>query len=460
LVLSWNLGAVVFFLPGHPQLWLVVGFISLAISIVQKTLIHEFRFIHAPSLVAPLLFIAIVVLVTAKGTGGFGLRSLGSSTVGGSRYWVILGGIAGFLAMLGHRIPPRKAGLYVGLFFLGAMATVIGNVVYNFVPQLYYILLLFPANQDFSASANETVTRFTGLGLSFLAICWYLLARYGITGMLSGRRLLRFVLLLAALLISLGSGYRGNVVLICLTLTTLFLLEGVWRTKYAGMFVLGAVLVCVLIVPFATKLPLPIQRSLSVLPIEVSPLARDNAEATSQWRIEMWKSVLPEIPKYFWFGRGLTLDDQALFLEGDLAQSGRNNGYDSFAVASDFHNGPLSLIIPFGIWGVIGWLWFIVASIRALWLNRKYGEEHLQTTNNFIFAMFVAKTVFFFFVYGNFYTDVYQFASLVGLSMCLNYGIRKPVVVKPVYRPIALRRRRPPQLTLAPAAPRLGTAER
>jgi hypothetical protein len=459
LILSWNLGAVVFFLPGSPDLWLVLAFASLAISIVQKTLIHEFRFIHAPSLVAPLLFIAIVVLVTAKYTGGFGLHSLGSSTVGAGRYWKILGGVAGFLAMLGHRIPPRKAGLYVGLFFLAAFATLIGNVVYNFVPQLYYLCLLFPASQDFSeGSGFADVTRFVGLGMSFLAIGWYLLARYGITGMLSGRRLFLFVLLLASLLISLGSGYRGNVVLICLTLTTLFLLEGVWRTKYLGLFALGAILVCVLIVPFATKLPLGIQRSLSVLPIEVSPLARADAEGSSEWRIEMWKSVMPEIPKYFWFGRGLTLDAQEMILENDLSRTGRAAGYESFAVVSDFHNGPLSLIIPFGIWGVIGWLWFVGASFRALWLNRKYGEEHLQRFNNFILALFVAKTVFFFFVFGNFYTDLYQYCALVGFSMCLNYGIRRPVVVKPVYRPIPLRRRRP-HLALAPATPRLRTSE-
>jgi O-antigen ligase len=278
--------------------------------------------------------------------------------------------------------------------------------------------------------------------------------------MLGGRKFLRFGLLLAALLISMGSGYRGSVVLMCLTLTTLFFLEKIWRTKYVGLFVLGVILVCALIVPFATSLPLPIQRSLSVLPIEVSPQARDSADASSQWRIDMWKSVLPEIPKYFWFGRGLTLGAQQLFLEDDLTRTGRVADYSSFEVVSDFHNGPLSVIIPFGIWGVIGWLWFLAASIRALWLNRKYGEGHLQTANNFILAMFLAKTVFFLFVFGNFYTDVYQFCSLVGLSLCLNYGIRKPVVVKPVYRPIVLRRRRPSQLTLAPAAPRLGTAER
>jgi hypothetical protein len=194
------------------------------------------------------------------------------------------------------------------------------------------------------------------------------------------------------------------------------------------------------------------------LPIEVSPLARDSAENSSEWRIEMWKSMLPEIPKYFWFGRGLTLEDQQLNLSGDLSMTGRQSSYESFAVASDFHNGPLSLIIPFGIWAVIGWLWFLWASLRALWLNRKYGEDHLRNANNFLFALFVAKTVFFFFVYGNFYSELAQFCALLGLSMSLNYGIRRPVVVKEVYRPLPLRRRRP-HLTLAPAAPRLGTAE-
>jgi hypothetical protein len=238
----------------------------------------------------------------------------------------------------------------------------------------------------------------------------------------------------------------------CLTLAVLVLLEGVWKSKYVGLFLCCGILVGVLVVPFATRLPLPIQRSLSVLPIEVSPLAREDAEGSSEWRLEMWKSVLPEIPKYFWFGRGLTLESQSLYLEADLTQTGRTSSYESFVVGSDFHNGPLSLIIPFGIWAVIGWVWFIWASLRALWLNRKYGEEHLRTANNFIFAAFVAKTVFFFCVYGNFYTDLAQFCALLGLSMSLNYGIRRPLVMKEVYRPIPLRRRRP-RLTLAPMAP-------
>jgi hypothetical protein len=458
LFLSWNLGAVIFFLPGRPELWLVLGFFSLGLSIVQKTLIREYRFIHAPSLVAPLLFIAIVVFLTAKYTGGFGLQSLGSSTVGGRRYWSIFGAIAGFLAMLGLRIPPHKVALYLGLFFLGSMATLIGNLVYNFVPSLYYLMLLFPAFEDLSNSTAFEVARIEFLGASFLGMCWYLLARYGIIGMLDGRKILRFALLFLALLISLCSGYRGNVVLISVTFTVLFFLERIWKTKYVGIFVIGLILFCALVVPFATKLPLPIQRSLSVLPIEVSPLARDSGEASSEWRIEMWKSVMPEIPKYFWFGRGLTLGAQEMTLQSDLSRTGHAASYESFAVDSDFHNGPLSLIIPFGIWGVIGWLWFIGAGIRALWLNRKYGEEYVRTANNFIFALFLAKTLFFFFVFGNFYSELTQFCALLGLSMCLNYGIRRPVVVKEVYRPLPLRRRRR-QLTLAPATPRLGTAE-
>src|SRR5512138_3288910 len=75
LLLSWNATAVVFFLPGRPQLWLVMAFVSLGIALVQRALIGERRFIYAPSIVVPLILTLLVVLITAKLTGGFGVRA-------------------------------------------------------------------------------------------------------------------------------------------------------------------------------------------------------------------------------------------------------------------------------------------------------------------------------------------------------------------------------------------------
>src|SRR6267142_3834652 len=75
LIAVWNLGAVLFFLPGRPELWLAAAWLSLTISIVQYTLNRRLKFISVPSLTGPLIFLAVVVLVTMKLTGGFGLAA-------------------------------------------------------------------------------------------------------------------------------------------------------------------------------------------------------------------------------------------------------------------------------------------------------------------------------------------------------------------------------------------------
>ena len=38
LILSWNLSAILFFLPGRPDLWLAMAAVSLGISLLQRAL--------------------------------------------------------------------------------------------------------------------------------------------------------------------------------------------------------------------------------------------------------------------------------------------------------------------------------------------------------------------------------------------------------------------------------------
>jgi hypothetical protein len=99
LFLSWNMSAVVFFLPGHPNLWLLMAVLSLGFSIVQRTLSKDMKFLPVASIVIPLLVLAAIVLFTAKQTGGMGLRVFGSESIGGRRYFLIFGAIIGFFAM-------------------------------------------------------------------------------------------------------------------------------------------------------------------------------------------------------------------------------------------------------------------------------------------------------------------------------------------------------------------------
>jgi hypothetical protein len=61
-----------------------------------------------------------------------------------------------------------------------------------------------------------------------------------------------------------------------------------------------------------------------------------------------------------------------------------------------------------------------------MYANHRYGDPELQTVNSFLLAAFVAQVIFFLFVAGAFNSDMLKFCGLLGLSVSLNGGMRKP----------------------------------
>src|SRR5215467_4072236 len=57
MLLSWNMLAVAFFLPGAPEIWLLAALISFTIALAQRTMTKEMRFISVPSITWPMIFI-------------------------------------------------------------------------------------------------------------------------------------------------------------------------------------------------------------------------------------------------------------------------------------------------------------------------------------------------------------------------------------------------------------------
>jgi len=111
LFATWNLSAVLFFLPGRPLVWLVLAWISLLIAFVGYILNRERKFLHVPEMTWPLVLMVLVVVVTAQFRGGLGLQSLGSQTFGARRYFIMLTSIAGYFALTSQRIPPQRVPL-------------------------------------------------------------------------------------------------------------------------------------------------------------------------------------------------------------------------------------------------------------------------------------------------------------------------------------------------------------
>jgi hypothetical protein len=221
-------------------------------------------------------------------------------------------------------------------------------------------------------------------------------------------------------------GFRSSVILCGLIFTVQFFLERVYRTRVFPMFIFCGIIIAVLLVPFAQKLPYTWQRSLAFLPLKINETAKRDAQNTLEWRLQIWKDMLPTVPQYLLLGKGYSLSK--LDLATASSQSFKYvSDADAVSIVGNYHSGPLSVAIPFGIWGIIGVLWFWIASLHGLHRNYRYGDPTLRVVNGFLFAYFTAKIILFLVVFGGLYGDMATFVGIIGLSISLNGGVRRPV---------------------------------
>src|SRR5678809_1563142 len=119
------------------------------------------------------------------------------------------------------------------------------------------------------------------------------------------------------------------------------------------------------------------------------------------------------------------------------------SGTEVAELAGDYHNGPLSVLITFGIPGSIALLWLLIAGYKVLRANYVNGDPALHRINTFLLAYFLAKIIFFFGILGSLYIDLPGFLGLLALSVSVNGGMAKPVIAgeepKPVINPLKLR---------------------
>src|SRR6266850_2358597 len=233
LIASWNLGALLYFVPGRPELWMAMAGLSLLISIVQYIVDRRNRFLCASSVTRPLLLLAALVLATAVCRGGIGLRSFGSELYGGKRYFLIFAAIIGYFAFISRPVAPRYAARSVALFFLGSAVAAIGDLGSILPESFYFIYLLFPITQHglYSIINNPVgptwaIDRLGGVAMACCAGINAMLARYGIGEVFYSRHALRLLAFLALLSLSLLGGFRGNLVSFIFLFSILFYLEG------------------------------------------------------------------------------------------------------------------------------------------------------------------------------------------------------------------------------------------
>jgi hypothetical protein len=183
----------------------------------------------------------------------------------------------------------------------------------------------------------------------------------------------------------------------------------------------------------ASHLPFTFQRTLAFLPLNLSPDAVRSAQDSSEWRFQMWEALLPQIPPHLLLGKGFAIsqeDFNELIAGGNQSKAAANfdAANTALAVSSDYHNGMLSVILPFGIWGVLATLWFLWAGVKVMYRNMKYGNPALHTANQFLFVLFFIEAAQFASCVSGLGLagELQFFVGYLGLSIALNNGVCAP----------------------------------
>jgi hypothetical protein len=256
---------------------------------------------------------------------------------------------------------------------------------------------------------------------------------------------LRFGLFFLLLALTMMGGYRITLVSYLMMMTMLFFVEGLHRTRYLMVAIMVLVTTATLLVPTAKHLPTTFQRTLSFVPLlELDQEVRMDAEGSSKWREDMWRDIWPQVPQYLLLGKGYSMSRQDMMMTGDSVLANTwaakmDGNYNSLAISGDYHNGPLSTLMPFGFWGAISYFWVALASLFVMYRNFKYGDAELKTVNTFLMIMCLQRFIGYFILFGAYSSDIGSFAYIVGFSVALNWGICAPkraAVVVPRIKPL------------------------
>jgi hypothetical protein len=308
-IMVFGLGSpiIIFFLKGSPPLWEVLVILSLAIAIIERALNSKRRFISAPSITWPLVFTALMAYLTAKLTGGIGLHQLGGGLGGGKKYITLFLGIGTFFALISRKIPKEHRKLYVGLFILSSLPAFISDLGPVLPKPLQIINFIVPPAPQLPGQQWEIGhTRLGFIGTSAGTLVSFMLARYGLRGIFAGGKAWWRVPLFAAMFaLTMLGGFRNVLFGFAMLCIFMFFMEGLHRTRLLPLFMLVGLVGSCLLVPLANKLPYTFQRSLSFLPLDIDPLARADAEGSSEWRYKMWHDLWPQVPQYLFSARDM-----------------------------------------------------------------------------------------------------------------------------------------------------------
>ena len=280
-----------------------------------------------------ILLMFSLVIMSIMFNRGSGLKILGSATWGGSPYLLMF--LATFFFLFSRRI--RISNLAVRwVVYLSAVLGV-ANALFQ---RVGFTASVGQMEQLLSVRLHWTMPIATGFLPLALVINW---RRFGFP----------FLLIMIAFLATAATGFRGRTLSLILFLGTYFYFQATNRKAYIGKALVGALLIWLALIVTTSILPLGMQRALSFVPGVGADFAQaKTAAGSTEWRFEIWKYCLEQLPDYWLLGRGIAFnvwETVGALGVNDVQQSTQ---WFMFLTHS-YHSGPLTLLIDYGLPGML-----------------------------------------------------------------------------------------------------------
>ena len=319
-----------------------------------------------------------------------------------------------------------------------------------------------PAAAAVSASAaSEDTRQSTFLQISLLAV-QLLIINYSVWQMI--KRPWWGALLVLGTIGVLFSGFRSFIAQLLLLFFTISLIYKRWffciLVPIFGMLLLLLLSSSGMLHSF----PYGIQRTLSALPfLDVSMQARVNAEASMNWRFEMWEWALDDREHFIQdkvFGDGFSRDIS--IVKANIYEEAYNLSQDqsSFAWNGLWHSGPISTIQTLGYVGLSLYLILSVIGMTYAWIvSRIYRNHKYKLGILYVSTVYFIKPLTFLLIFGDSTTismDIISLAIIKVLFSCAKKeGLYVSLHIRKEYMPLIIRKTEAkPQPAAAPARSR------
>jgi hypothetical protein len=432
-IATFSSALIVPFVPGRPFVWecaALLGWSGMAVTLfLRREHPAMMQLIRSNALIyVGVVGYCIVLLITMR-YRGFGLRILGSDTMGGRFYLQQL--ISAIFPWLLAALPLTEKTL-TRLFYMQCLLTItflvsdlaLANQAAVILPLLQFFEVATDAITFEMQAGQFGIRRFQSLALIGGGFTYFLWARYGLPAFFTRKGIFLIPLGIALLAFGMLSGHRYLFIILIMTFGFCSYAQRLFSFRNSLIVGSATVLGLIAIYLFPDRLPLAGQRAISFLPgIEVHAIAHQDARSTWEMRRVLRKIGLEMAPDYFWIGRGLGFSSTS-----DTFAAANRDPVMAHVNIGRFYNGLVGMLVNTGIFGTFFMLMFLtggtVVAVRMTRILRAHRwTDAFALVCTVIVSLWMARVLGWLFLHGDSEWALRSFSLQAAMLVACHYHL-------------------------------------